>query len=347
MIKKRLESIDFLRTIAIIIMLTANSAPYVLNATHPLWFRLICSLAAPLFIFLSGFSFYISFKKHQNYWLKIKLSIYLLLSAIFVDVFVWRILPFQTFDVLYLIAFGQAINIILFRLKLPVKIFITLICIALSPILGANFGYRFSNTDVNLFSLSSSGNNLSSIFQFSRLFIDGWFPLLPWLAFSIIGSVSAELYDKISNNIKLVKWLSFSLFACGVFALFSQNIIQEEREDYLELFYPPTILFLLIAITFIFTAYAFSIKINSLLNSKLKYLSVLGRHSLFTYILHTFVISYIFKSYFVPSGYLKFTILILAFVSFCFCLTTLLEYINKKKYLQSIPFILKAILGLN
>ena len=47
MIKKRLESIDFLRTIAIIIMLTANSAPYVLNATHPLWVRLICSLAAP------------------------------------------------------------------------------------------------------------------------------------------------------------------------------------------------------------------------------------------------------------------------------------------------------------
>ena len=346
MIKKRIESIDFLRTIAILIMLIANAAPYTLKGPHPIWFRMICSFAAPLFIFISGFSFFLSFKKNQNYKHKLVLTLYLLLSAIFVDVVIWGILPFQTFDVLYLIAFGQAINILIFRLKFPIKLFIALIFIVSSPLLENYFGYRFNNKDFNLNSVFSSDFNLSGVFQFSRFCIDGWFPLTPWIGFAIIGSVSAELSEKISLNLKTVKWVSLIFLIGGLGVFFSQNVIQREREGYLELFYPPTPLFLLIAFAFIFTTYSFSIKMNFYLHSRFNYINILGRHSLFIYIFHAFIVSYVFQSYLVPSGCLQFVFLMVAFVSICILLTTLLERINKKDSLKSIPLFIKTILGL-
>jgi len=346
MIKKRIESIDFLRSIAILIMLIANAAPYTLKDPHPILFRMICSFAAPLFIFISGFSFFLSFKKNENYKQKLVLTLYLLLSAIFVDVVIWGILPFQTFDVLYLIAFGQAINILIFRLKFPIKLFIALICIVSSPLLENYFGYRFNNEDLNLNSVFSSDFNLSEIFQFSRFCIDGWFPLTPWIGFAIIGSVSAELSEKISLNLKTVKWVSLIFLIGGLGVFFSQNVIQCEREGYLELFYPPTPLFLLIAFAFIFTIYSFSIKMNTHLHSRFNYINILGRHSLFIYIFHAFVISYVFESFLVPSGCFQFVFLMVTFVSICILITTLLERINKKDSFKSIPLFIKTILGL-
>ena len=110
---KRLASIDLLRTISIIIMIIANSSPYILVSPHSIWLRLISSLAAPLFIFLSGYSFFVSFNQNKNFYHKFSQALYILISAVFVDVFIWQIMPFQTFDVLYLISFALLINILI------------------------------------------------------------------------------------------------------------------------------------------------------------------------------------------------------------------------------------------
>ena len=99
---QRLSSIDLLKTIAIIIMIIANSSPYILVSPHSIYTRIISSLAAPLFIFLSGFSFFLSFNKNQNYRNKYFQVFYLFCSAILLDITIWHIMPFQTFDVLYL-----------------------------------------------------------------------------------------------------------------------------------------------------------------------------------------------------------------------------------------------------
>ena len=57
-IKGRVKWIDLLRSVAIIIMVFANSAAYFYENNVNVTFRLISSLAAPLFIFLAGANLY-------------------------------------------------------------------------------------------------------------------------------------------------------------------------------------------------------------------------------------------------------------------------------------------------
>jgi len=108
---KRDISIDIIRGIAIFIMLGANVVGYVTSCTlHPMWFNILSSFAAPLFILLSGYMVAInSAKKHDS------LSYYLLrggmmiLTAALVDVLIWHLIPFATFDVLYIIGLGMPV----------------------------------------------------------------------------------------------------------------------------------------------------------------------------------------------------------------------------------------------
>ena len=54
-IKKPRESqIDILRGVAIVTMIAANMAPYLLQKPHSIYVRLYGTFAAPLFILLSG-----------------------------------------------------------------------------------------------------------------------------------------------------------------------------------------------------------------------------------------------------------------------------------------------------
>lgn len=100
----RIAGIDVLRAIAVYIMLVANATPYLFPGVTNFAFRLICSCAAPIFIALSGYTFAIkpSRKKAVNGFL-------LIISALLIDILAWNIPPFQTFDVLYVIGFGQII----------------------------------------------------------------------------------------------------------------------------------------------------------------------------------------------------------------------------------------------
>ena len=105
--------IDFIRSIAIIIMIIANSAAVIGNKEYSYFFRIICSLAAPLFVLISGISFSVSSKYPSTSDTKTKSAFYLLITATCIDLFIWQIPPFNTFDVLYIIAFGIFLNIFL------------------------------------------------------------------------------------------------------------------------------------------------------------------------------------------------------------------------------------------
>jgi fucose 4-O-acetylase-like acetyltransferase len=64
---KRNSNIDFARGLAILIMILANSAPYLLNISDvPFYLRFIFSAAAPIFIFLSGYSLNLSFQNNKS-----------------------------------------------------------------------------------------------------------------------------------------------------------------------------------------------------------------------------------------------------------------------------------------
>ena len=96
--ESRLFYIDVVRGLAIFIMLLANAAPYLLEEPYPFWFRLMSSLAAPVFVSLTGFmlgkrSDSLTFRK------TLLRGLLILTTAVAIDILIWDTLPFATFDV--------------------------------------------------------------------------------------------------------------------------------------------------------------------------------------------------------------------------------------------------------
>ena len=343
---KRLPSIDVLRSIAIIIMIIANSCPYILVSPHSIWLRIISSLAAPLFIFLSGYSFFISINNKINYRHKLLQVFYLIISALFIDIVIWQTVPFQTFDVLYMISFGLLINILILKLKVSLKLLLAITCICSSFLLQNIFNYRFNIPDIQLQNTNCAQFNWFSIFEFRRCFIDGWFPLFPWLGIAILGQVIAQESDLIFKHKNLVKWSSLFLFLIFGIILINKELVSPEREGYLELFYPPSLFFIFFELSFILLLFSQVYNLKCINSPKLKFLGLVGRKSLFIYIFHTFVISFLFQNYFSHQTPVLFSAITLLFLFCCYLLTFIVESLEIKNNLKFIPVPLKAILGL-
>lgn len=342
----RVSSIDLLRTIAIIIMIIANSSPYILVLPHSFWIRIISSLAAPLFIFLSGFSFFLSFNNNQNYRNKYFQVFYLFCSAILLDITIWHIMPFQTFDVLYLISFGLLINILIFKLNLSLKLIVAFLFICTSFLLQNIFNYRFNIPDIQLQNTNWSQFNWISIFEFRRCFIDGWFPIFPWIGIAILGHIIAQKIELIIQHKNLIKWLSLILILIFGFFLINKELVSPERQGYLELFYPPSLLFIFFELSFILLLFSLVYNLKSINSPKFKFFGSVGRKSLFIYIFHAFVISFLFQNYFSPQTPVLFSAITLLFLFCCYLLTSIVESLEIKNNLKFIPVPLKAILGL-
>ena len=62
---RRLNTIDFLRGIAVFIMIISNSTPYIFNLSSYNTIRIIFSLAAPIFIFLSSYTTQMNFENNK------------------------------------------------------------------------------------------------------------------------------------------------------------------------------------------------------------------------------------------------------------------------------------------
>ena len=346
----RLSNIDFMRTTAIFIMIIANAAPYVMATPNPNSLRLICSLAAPLFIFLSGFSFYLSFTKNKNYKQKFWQGFYLMCTAVGIDWLIWGTLPFQAFDVLYLISIGIFVNILIFNFHVYAKLFIALACMAASILLQNIYGYRFRIED-STDNLRFSMDFLQSIqFQTQRLFVDGWFPIFPWISFAIIGCVVAEKMESILSILKIVLLTSLLLFILGTVLLFNTTTLQVERDGYLEFFYPASPVYLLIAFSFIFLLFTSTAKFK--LPKGLIFINVLGRNSLFVYIFHAAFISFVLIPLFdiKNGGYellnsYMFAILSIGFILLCCAVSFLSEWMSKNGYFKYVLTPVKHILG--
>ena len=341
---KRLASIDLLRTISIIIMIIANSSPYILVSPHSIWLRLISSLAAPLFIFLSGYSFFVSFNQNKNFYHKFSQAFYLIISAVFLDVIIWHIFPFQTFDVLYLISFALLINTLIFKLNMKIKLILAVAFICASFILQFIFKYRFNIIDNQLNNINWNEINMYSIFEIKRCFIDGWFPLFPWLGISILGHIFAQKSELIFNHQKFLKWVSLTTLIIFGILLIDNQINLQERQGYLELFYPPSVFFIFFELSFIVLLLSIFHKFDFINKPKFKFFCLLGRKSLFIYLYHAFIISFLFQNYLIPLSPLLFSVIILLFIISCFILAFIAEFLEKNNYLRYLP--LKTILGL-
>jgi len=184
----RYPSIDLLRTLAIQVMVLVHFSENLAGYTLP-----ITGLGAPLFSFLSGVSYFLWVQGQQARGrndkeiskVSIRRGLFVFGVGIAFNVLVW--FPEGTFnwDVLTLIGSALLVLNIARRWPVPIIIFAAAMIIAISPALRVLTDYSaywqnwYFDYDMNLEEVVCG------------YFVNGYFPIFPWLAFSLAGFSAA------------------------------------------------------------------------------------------------------------------------------------------------------------
>jgi uncharacterized membrane protein len=344
--KKRLACIDLLRGAAILIMILANSSPYLLSPSYPFLYRMISSLAAPVFLFLSGYSLAYTFHYKNDAKDKIIQAVYLLLSASLLDALVWHICPFQTFDVLYCIGAGILINTFLINIR-PVWSAALILLLFLALWIVQPYLYYRMNIPETPIGLIFSDHSLTSMkIDFGRIFVDGWFPLFPWIIFPVSGALLFRWQTRFIKYRSRIIWISGLLVLVACFPFYFLKSGQPLRKDYVELFYSPDISYVFFAISIVL--FLFSVLYGDKTYNKpvLNQIRLLGRQSLFVYLLHAVIISYIFQPFFPQTTSLFFSLIMLIFWGVLTMAAQYAESLKRQQKLNFIPGPLRRLCGL-
>ncbi len=328
---ERDKTIDILRGLAIFTMIGANMIPGLLRDASSFLFRLYGSFAAPTFIFLSGMmvSFIVTKKNHSAPYF-IKKTIILLLTGAAIDLLITGIYPFITFDVLYLIGASILLTFLFKKLNFFSQYTLVIIIFALAPLLQSVFGYGWIPLEIHL-PLVYENISIPIKAILKQWFIDGWFPLFPWLGFAFLGSIAADIRFKYKNFSNLM------ILFIGLIVLILGEIIWNIntgqmfiRNGYSELFYPPTYGFILTSIgVIIILFYIIDLKSNlSIYNP----FSVLGKWSLEIYIIHLFIIS-LLEKIIKPQGI---NIFLLMYISIVILLLGLCNVMDKLRSMSAV-----------
>ena len=273
---KRDISVDGLRGFAILCMFYAHLVPYFTENGTQLFFveRVISSIAAPLFLFLVGYNF----NSNQDKKRVVKRMNVILVIAAFIDLFIWHIFPFYSFDVLYLIGISLFFLFITRRLN-TIKLVVLNLTVLIISILFHEFGFY----SIKLYE-PYLNENYQPFQVFYNFFINGWFPFFPWIVFPVFGLLA----QKITFNTLKIRFFSTLLFLAVIPMLFFFDF--KWRIFASEIFYPASGLYVSFALIYLFFIWTnkslFSIKIFS-------FLVDLGKASLFLYILHLTVYSFL------------------------------------------------------
>lgn len=353
-------SIDLLRGLAIFTMIAANMAAHSLVEPHSLFMRLYGSLAAPLFIFLSGMMviYTMNARAHgPGYYLK-RGGMVILVAAL-MDIFLWGTVPATTFDVLYVIGLGMPVIWLVQHLHRTVQLVLILLIFLLTPVLQYTLGYAAYPEEPGIFALQSF-DELAAVPVWKQFLVDGWFPVFPWLGVSLLGAwigrwrldhttPSAERVLLFAGTLMLVAGaLLWSYFNPQLYSnegyvesAYSPNLYHFllTRDGYSELFYPPTLYYLLLFLGFILILLVVMRRFQSL--KILWPLSVYGRSSLLVYILHTVFIVCIFNAMetFQPFAFIG---LYLLHATVLWVICNFVQILTKGKKL---PFLLRFLLG--
>ena len=334
MSNKRDRVIDILRGLAIVCMILANFSPYVVDAPH-FTLRFIYSIAAPIFILLSNFMIaYNYYIKKYNYTYYLNRGLYLIFWAVFIDTIVCRIFPFTSFDVLYLIGFSIILNCLFLRVNSFIILIVANIIFVLTYYFQSILGYIEVPKEALLFNFEEFKEVLFN-YAVKQFFVDGWFPIFPFEGIALMGLFYFWLYLN-KKDIFLNKFFIFINFIVFVFLSFILYKISGSlyiRLGYAELFYPPTLFFIYWSVSFINLLFSFFIFLNNknIDNYLFHILSVLGRNSLFIYVVHLIFAEYVINNlmdlYELPNTYF---VLFSFWGIFVILVFMFLEYRSKK-----------------
>jgi uncharacterized membrane protein len=274
MISKRDHFIDFLRAVAILLMFFAHLLPHFsatgLDAIFVL--RLLSSFPAPLFLLLTG----LNFSENQVFKEVLYKSLVFLGVGAIIDVVIWGIIPFYSFDVFYVIGLGYLLLYFYSKWRLFWQI-VALCSIVLITIFLQVY-YQKNIPEVTFSQIHAY--KLKEVLQ--NLLFNGWFPLFPWLLFILLGFTfkQYQLMQRFKNAFSLV--IGLVILIISIYGLSKSSLFKPDFA--VELFYPAQWVYLLFALSFIHVFWFFKplLKQNIFLNG----LQSFGSYSLLLYILH-------------------------------------------------------------
>jgi uncharacterized membrane protein len=279
MTAERDSSIDVLRGLAVVTMVAANMAPYSLEAPHPILLRVLGSSAAPTFVFLSGMMVG-GPSRGARVGHALRRAVLLFAVAAGIDVGCWHIVPFEGFDVLYLIGLSLPLSSLCLSLEARTHALLAVSIVVLTPMLRTRLGYG------PLLPVSEPWP------VWRRWLVDGWFPVFPWLGVALLGALVQRLSIARAPRVRGVAGVCLAIV--GFTALIVKRPVLVTRAGYSELFYPPTLGVLCIAMGALLGLLAVMPRVRKCV--RLDWLEVYGRSSLLMYVLHTAFIAYVFKS---------------------------------------------------
>ncbi|MFA5098277.1 MAG: heparan-alpha-glucosaminide N-acetyltransferase domain-containing protein [Candidatus Margulisiibacteriota bacterium] len=341
--KKRDVSIDIMRGIAILTMVAANMSAYVLIMPPPFLFRFFGTFAAPLFIMLSGLMIALkgSAGEHDfRYYLE--RGLLTLGAAALIDVFIWHTLPFISVDVLYTIGVSMPLAYLFLKLSDRSRWAAIFLIFLLGPVFRWLLGYQQYDVLIlrpfNLFNL-----DVDFVQTAKNWIADGFFPLFPWLGFSFLGPVlqKARLASPLRFGSKKSLLIGLFILASGaaLWAVYPGPLLI--RENYSELFYFPTIGYIVTSIGIILTLFS-AVDLNPGLKL-LKPLQVLGESSLFTYIFHLALIKYLLGVFWPGQSFDVFIVLYALFMLFLIATAYGIRYLKGRWSAR--PFLVKFLIG--
>lgn len=313
---KRINSIDITRGFVMVIMAldhvrdfmhtTAMSqSPTDLQTTTTLLFmtRWVTHLCAPTFVFLSGVSAYISFRRNNNFResrkFLLKRGIWLvILEFTFINFALWFDLHFRFMIMEVIAAIGLSFIVLSFLLKLPSR---TIGIIGVVLIFGHDLLQLVPVPSNPALVVPTAVLFRPSLLQISHgLSAYTAYPLIPWLGIMLAGFACGEFFE-IAAEKRTKIFLRFGIASLSLFAILrfintygdpSKWVIQKTSLFTFLSFinttkYPVSLLFTLLFIGITFLVLYFSEKNE---NRFTGLLSVYGKVPLFYFVIHLYLI---------------------------------------------------------
>lgn len=191
---KRDITVDVLRGLAILMMVCGNLPTVLSVEPYPLWLVLCNAWAAPLFITISGMMvvFTAKTKGHGLKYFSFRGTM-LIIVGLLIELFILGSYPFTFFQILYLIGVSLPIAYLFSRLKGLPRWVIVVIFFLSHPF------------------LQETLKHVNHIVH--RFIVDGWFPIFPWLGFSLLGANLAYLRWEFNSHGAVRKNFNFLIGA--------------------------------------------------------------------------------------------------------------------------------------
>lgn len=276
-----------------------------------MWLRIVGSLAAPTFVSLAGMM--TAFGERPAPLVRLlKRGLMLLAVAAAIDVLCWRITPFETFDVLYLLGVAVPVVGVCTHLGLAWHWLLALAVIIAAPAMQHWVGYDPT--------LTTQPGHWASVWR--AQWVSGWFPIFPWLGVAMLGGAVARTKPLAPGRASTLALSGAGLACAGALGWWLVAPAIPTRGGYSELFYPASLQYLAIALGTIALLLAGLHRVMH--RDSLPWLTLLGRSSLLMYIGHTVVIALLGKRFRdVPLG--TFLALYAALLASMWCLAWLVR----------------------